>query len=82
MSYYNKDIIVVDVFINELYNALSSGFGVDDNTIFDAITTKRIKPEYDNIISYLNVRFVGMLDDDKNFNLSVLSESFRIVIIL
>jgi len=76
IKFNGKNIIVIDRFIDELYDELyNSGMGNEE--IIKLVETKKIKPFYDPKILYFKICFVEMLDDD-NYNIGVLSDEFKI----
>lgn len=77
IEYDKNNIIIVNTFLNELYDELYNSNGGDQDKIFELVTTNKIKPFYDNKLMYFKIKLVDILSD-KNYNLSVLGDEFKI----
>lgn len=77
IEYKNNSIILVDTFLDELYNELHFKQGVDDKQIAKLLATKKIRPAYDNKLGFFKIILVHILNDS-NYNLSVLRDDLKI----
>jgi hypothetical protein len=77
IEYKNNNIILVDTFLDELYNELHFKQGVDDKQIAKLLKTKKIWPAYDNKLGFFKIILVNILNDS-NYNLSVLRDDLKI----
>ncbi len=77
IEYKSNSIIIVNTFLNELYDELYNLNGADDTSIKKLITTANIKPFYDHDLMYFKVQLTNILTNS-NYNLKVLQDEFKI----
>ena len=77
IEYNNGNIIIVNTFLNELYDMLYDANGGNQDKIMEMLSTEKIAPYYDNKIMYFKIKLIGILNDN-NYNLSVLCDELKI----
>jgi len=77
IEYQHNNIILVNTFLDELYNELYNANDGDAAAIMELLSTEKIVPYYDNKLSFFKVKLVDMLVDS-NYNLDALSDELKI----
>lgn len=77
IEYDREHIIIVDTFINELYDYIYNANGGNHDKIIELVTTNKIQPYYDNKLMYFKIKLINILNDN-NYNLSVLCDELKI----
>ena len=77
IEYQGNNIILVDTFINELYNELHYKHGMDDKEIGQLLKTEKIIPAYDNKLGYFKIILFNILNSS-NYNLSALMDDLKV----
>lgn len=77
IEYQHNNIILVNTFLDELYNYLYNANDGDDNAIMELLSTKKIHPYYDNKLGFFKVQLTGILNDN-NWCLDALCDELKI----
>lgn len=76
IEYESNSIIIINTFLDELYNNLYD-LGWDDESIKELLTTELIKPYYDFKLCFFKIQLVNILNSN-NYNLKVLQDELKI----
>lgn len=77
IEYQNNNIILVNTFLDELYNKLYTLNNSNQKRIYELLRNEKTIPVYDEKISFFKVVLVGIFNNN-NYNLNVLADELRI----
>ena len=77
IEYQNNNIILVNTFLDELYNKLYTLNNSNQKRIYELLRNEKTIPVYDEKISFFKVILVGIFNNN-NYNLNVLADELRI----
>ena len=77
IEYQNNNIILVNTFLDELYNKLYTLNNSNQKRIYELLRNEKTIPIYDDKIGFFKVVLVGIFNNN-NYNLNVLADELRI----